>query len=210
METDIVTRIHTPAFRKLLSVVDPYSYRDRLTMPKFIINAAGDQYFLPDSWKFYFDGLKGEKFLCYMPNVDHGLNADAYFHLASFYKMLLDGTPFPKFTWEKAENGTLTVTCETQPDKVLQWSAHNPDARDFRLATLGPVYESAPLQESAQEHTPLQLAPEKGWTAFFIELEYPNPGFNAPLKFTTGISILPDTYPGRSTNKIADTQAGAE
>lgn len=211
VETDIVTRIHTPEFRNLLGVVDPYSYRDRLTMPKYIINASGDQYFLPDSWKFYFDGLKGEKFLCYMPNVDHGLNADAYFHLASFYKMLLDGTPFPKFNWEKAEDGTLTVACETKPNKVQQWSAHNPNARDFRLATLGPVYGSTPLQESAPgTYTSTIQAPEKGWTAFFIELEYPNPGFSASLKFTTGISILPDTYPGRNANNIADTKSGNE
>lgn len=202
VETDIVTRLHTPELRKLLDVVDPFSYRDRLTMPKYIINAAGDQFFPPDSWKFYFDELKGEKFLCYMPNVDHGLNGDAYFHLASFYKMLLDGTPFPKFHWTKAEDGVLTVTCETKPGKVVQWSAHNPDARDFRLATLGPKYESAPLQESAPGvYTSTIASPDKGWTAFFIALEYPNPGFPAPLMFTTGVSILPDTYPGRNVSQ---------
>lgn len=51
----------TPEFRKLLHLVEPYSYRDRLTMPKFMLNAAGDQFFLPDSSQFYFDNLRGEK-----------------------------------------------------------------------------------------------------------------------------------------------------
>ncbi len=199
VDMKIVDRIHTPAFRNLLSVVDPYSYRDRLTMPKFIINAAGDQFFTPDSSKFYFDGLKGEKFLCYVPNVDHGLNAEAYFLLASFYQMLLSGAPLPKFTWEKAADGALTLTSESKPVKVLQWKAHNPDARDFRLATLGPKYESSPAVESRPGVYTSNVTPaEKGWTAFFLEVEFNNPGFSAPLRFTTGVSIVPDTYPGAS------------
>lgn len=204
VDMKIVDRLHTPELRKLLSVVDPYVYRDRLTMPKYLINAAGDQFFPPDSWKFYFDDLKGEKFLCYIPNVDHGLNADAYFHLASFYKMLLDQAPFPKFSWNRAQDGALTVTCETKPVKVVQWKAHNPEARDFRLETLGAKYESSPATESQPGvYSSNVQAPEKGWTAFFLEMEFPNPGFPAPLNFTTGISILPDTYPGRKAESAA-------
>ena len=42
-------------------------------MPKFMVNSAGDQFFLPDSWRFYFDDLKGEKYLRYVPNADHAL-----------------------------------------------------------------------------------------------------------------------------------------
>ena len=47
----------TPELAALLTIEDPYAYRDRLTMPKFLINSAGDQYFLPDSSQFYFDAL---------------------------------------------------------------------------------------------------------------------------------------------------------
>src|SRR5262245_13978511 len=50
-------RFDTPEFAKLLSIVDPYSYRDRLTMPKYVVNSTGDQYFTPDSSKFYFGDL---------------------------------------------------------------------------------------------------------------------------------------------------------
>ena len=42
-------------------------------MPKFMVYAAGDQFFLPDSSRFYFDDLKGEKYLRYVPNTDHSL-----------------------------------------------------------------------------------------------------------------------------------------
>lgn len=200
-EMKILDRIHTPEFKKLEEIVDPYSYRDRLTMPKFIINGSGDQFFTPDSWKFYFDDLKGEKFLCYVPNADHGLNAGAYFLLASFYQTLLSGAPLPKFTWSKAEDGSLTVKCETRPVKVLQWKAYNPDARDFRLETLGPKYESSPaVEREPGVYVSDVKATDKGWTAFFLELEFTNPDFSAPLKFTTGVSIVPDTYPGRKAS----------
>lgn len=198
VDMDIVTRIHTPEFRNLMAVVDPYAYRDRLTLPKYILNSAGDQFFPADSWKFYFDGLKGEKFLCYFPNTDHGLNEDAYFRLAGFYYALMEGTPRPEFTWEKAGDGTLTVRCATKPARVTLWRAVNPDARDFRLETFGPKYEAVemPLSDSG-EYVSAVAAPEKGWTAFFLELEFPNGDFPKPFVFTTGVSILPDTYPGK-------------
>ena len=43
-------------------------------MPKFIMNASGDQFFLPDSSQFYFDDLTGDKYLRYVPNADHWLD----------------------------------------------------------------------------------------------------------------------------------------
>lgn len=196
VEMDIVSRIHTPQFAELAKVVEPYSYRDRLTMPKYIVNSSGDQFFPPDSWKFYFNDLKGEKYLCYIPNTDHGLNAEAYANLASFYYALFSDTPRPKFTWEKAKDGSLKVQCETKPQAVLLWQAHNPKARDFRLESVGKIYTSTPLPESAPGVYEARVQPDdSGWTAFFIELTFENPGFPKPFKFTTGISILPDAYP---------------
>src|SRR5262249_44261244 len=69
----------TPEHAALLKIEDPYNYRSRLTMPKFIINAGGDQFFLPDSSQFYFNDLPGIKYLRYVPNADHSLRGtDAY------------------------------------------------------------------------------------------------------------------------------------
>src|SRR5205085_6893116 len=44
----------TPEYKALMKIEEPFEYRQRLTMPKFIINASGDQFFLPDSSQFYF------------------------------------------------------------------------------------------------------------------------------------------------------------
>lgn len=192
----VVDRIHTPEFKRLMEIVDPLSYRDRLTMPKYIVNSAGDQFFPPDSWKFSFNELQGEKNLCYVPNTDHGLNEGAYFRLASFYQSVLAGTPRPTYSWEKLENGSLRMKCETKPESVSLWQATNPNARDFRLEEVGPIYKETPLTETEPGVYVAEVpAPEKGWTAFFIEAKFPNAGFSTPFVFTTGISIVPDTYP---------------
>jgi len=196
VDMKITDRLHTPEMKALLDVVDPYTYRDRLTMPKYVCNSAGDQFFPADSWRFYWEGLKDEKFLCYFPNTDHGLNADAYFRIAGFYHALMAGTPRPKFAWDRNADGSFTVRCETKPTAVRLWKAVNPDARDFRLETLGKKYEAVELPLSADGvYTTDVTAPEKGWTAFFLEMEFPNGDFPFPFVFTTGVSILPDAYP---------------
>ena len=51
----------TPEYKRLLEIIEPYEYLERYTMPKFLINASGDQFFLPDSWKFYYKNLLGQK-----------------------------------------------------------------------------------------------------------------------------------------------------
>ncbi len=196
VDMHIVNRRHTAEFKKLEAIVDPYSYIDRLTMPKYLLNSAGDQFFPSDSWKLYFDDLKGEKYLRYVPNSDHGLNLQAYFNLASFYHAIIAGTPRPKFTWKKEPSGALEVRCETKPTKVLLWQAINPEGRDFRMEKIGKVWESTEVKDDGNGVYRADVkAPDKGWTAFFLEMEFPNPDYASPFVFTTGISILPDVMP---------------
>ena len=46
-------------YDRLLEVVEPFSFIDQLSIPKFLINATGDEFFVTDSWKFYWDDLIG-------------------------------------------------------------------------------------------------------------------------------------------------------
>ena len=83
-------KIGTPEYQAVLAIEDPYNYRDRpqLKMPKFLINASGDQFFLPDSSQFYFKDLLGIKYLRYVPNADHGLKgSDAWMTLLAVYSL---------------------------------------------------------------------------------------------------------------------------
>lgn len=186
----------TPRFGELMKLVEPYHYRDRLTIPKYIVNASGDQFFLPDSSQFYFRDLKGEKYLRYVPNTDHSLRkSDAPQSLLAYYQAIVANTPRPTFDWTIGQDGAITVTTSAVPAKVVLWQATNPKARDFRLEKIGAVWTSSPLTADAQgRYVGRVPAPPEGWTAFFVELTYPSGGA-APFVFTTDVKVLPETYP---------------
>ena len=114
----------TSELDSLLQIEDPFSYRDRLTMPKFIINSAGDQYFLPDSSRFYFDCLAGENYLRYVPNTDHSLQgSDAGESAFAFYEAIVAGQPRPKFSWSFDPDGSIRVETQTRPLSAALWQA---------------------------------------------------------------------------------------
>ena len=189
---------HTPQFETLIRIEDPYSYRERLTMPKFIVNAAGDQYFLPDSSQFYFSGLRGENYLRYLPNTDHSLKGeflDAAESALSFYELILSNTRRPSFSWNFADDGSIRVNTQSRPAAVRLWQAQNPDARDFRLATIGAAYTSANLTDQGDGLYVGQVPePKRGWAAYFVEMAFPTGGPYS-YKFSTGVRVVPDRLP---------------
>jgi PhoPQ-activated pathogenicity-related protein len=188
----------TPQLAELLRIEDPYSYRDRLTMPKFIVNSSGDQYFLPDSSQFYFNDLRGEKYLFYVPNTDHRLRgaelATAESALA-FYQSILANAPRPRFSWCFQDDGSIRIETQTKPLAVTLWQASNADARDFRLGSIGRAYTSSDLRGLGDGIYIANVPqPRCGWTAFFVEMTYPGLG-SCRFKCTTGIRIVPDRLP---------------
>jgi PhoPQ-activated pathogenicity-related protein len=192
----IMERFDHPRMQDLYELVDPYYYRHRLKMPKLILNAAGDQFFLPDSSQFYWDDLQGPKALRYVPNTDHGLGrSDAVETIVAFYSLILRGKPLPVFAWEVGEGGEIRVRATDKPAEVRLWQATNPEARDFRLETLGPKYTSSVLEPGEDgTYAAAVDAPETGWTAYFVELTY-DVGAPVPLKLTTGVRVTPDALP---------------
>ncbi len=192
----IYERSDTPEHAALMRIEDPYFYRDRLTMPKYVVNAGGDQYFPPDSSKFYFGDLVGPKFLRYVPNADHSLRgSDAQDSILAFYQAVLNKTPMPRFSWEMAADGSIRVKAEDKPREVNLWQATNPKARDFRLEAIGRAYKQSRLDPVEGGVYVAQVPkPATGWTAFFVELVYDSGG-TVPFKFTTQVSIVPDVLP---------------
>jgi PhoPQ-activated pathogenicity-related protein len=186
----------TREHRALLAIEDPYEYRERLTIPKFIINSCGDQFFLPDSSQFYFNDLPGLKYLRYVPNTDHSLRgSDVWETVSACYDAVLTGAKLPRFSWTLEPDGAILVTAKDQPSEVKLWQATNPDTRDFRLETIGPAWKSAPIPaEAGGVYEGRIKPPAKGWTAFFVELTYPDTG-PAPFKFTTNVRVLPNILP---------------
>jgi len=186
----------TPEYRALMKIEEPYQYRSRLTMPKLILNASGDQFFLPDSSQFYFRDLPGTNYLRYVPNADHSLKGtDAYETVMVFYNALINSASLPRFSWSVQPNGGIEVLTITPPSEVKLWQATNPEARDFRLETFGPKWESSSLKASGEgRYVGSVPKPPKGWTAYFVELTFPS-GTQVPYKFTTQVCVSPDVLP---------------
>ena len=195
-----------PRYRELMKIVEPYEYRDRFTMPKFLIHAAGDEFFVPDSSQFYFDDLPGEKHLRYVPNTGHSLaKSDARESMVAFYAAVLANRPRPRYSWRFASDGTIEVNTSTPPSEVRLWQATNPSARDFRLSTIGSTWTSAALQPVGDNtYAAKAPRPPAGFTAYFIEMTYPSGG-TFPYKFTTGVRVVPDRppYPSYDPKSLA-------
>lgn len=199
----------------LARLSDPYNYLDQLTLPKLLLNATGDQFFLPDSWQFYWDDLKGESHLRYVPNTDHGMDhSDALESLVSFYQMILADQERPEFDWTVRDGVTTIQTRKgPQPTSVKLWSAHNPDARNFQLKQIGEAFKAQEIPLNDRGKYILSIdTPDQGWTAYFVELTYPGVS-GIPLKLTTGTVVLPDSYPYprfESKKPMGHMQVGAQ
>ena len=106
----VVNWIDTPEWDELMDLVEPYEYRDRLTLPKYILNSTGDEFFLPDSWQFYWDDLVGEKHLRYVPNSNHSMSdTDVIDSLDSWYHSVVYNVPLPRYSWRVSDTGTITL-----------------------------------------------------------------------------------------------------
>jgi PhoPQ-activated pathogenicity-related protein len=195
----IMSWFGTPQMASLQEIEDPYQYRERLALPSYQMGSTGDQFFLPDSPRFYFSDLPGEKYLRFVPNTDHGLESlDAVANVVAWFRAVTQNYPRPRFYWRADRKaGTLTVRVVDTPSQVMLWQASNSKARDFRLETIGPAWTSAPLAGTNGIYTATVTA-DQGWSAFFVELTFPGPGSapnDTPLVFTTEVVVTPDVYP---------------
>ncbi|MCL6260229.1 PhoPQ-activated pathogenicity-related family protein [Aquiflexum sp. TKW24L] len=182
-------------YDRLLEITEPFSYLEEYDIPKLLINATGDEFFLPDSWKFYWDSLPGEKHVQYVPNYGHDLSeSDALPNMIAFYHSILNETPRPKYEWKIDGDKILITTDPNQkPTSIKLWTAANEEGRDFRIYVLGPKWTSSEILVNESGRYEVQMkVPQKGFQAYFVEITYPG---EAPIKVTTGVDVLPRTYP---------------
>src|SRR6185295_7859277 len=66
-------RADDPVMTKLRGWVDPYTYRNRYTMPKLLLLGTNDPYWTVDSIRNYWDDLPGPKLIFQTPNAGHDL-----------------------------------------------------------------------------------------------------------------------------------------
>ena len=117
-----------------MDIEDPYSYRTRFTMPKFIVEAAGDQYFCPDSSQFYYGDLPDEKLIRYIPNADHSLKgSDARDSVVAYYWTDRQGNAAPKYSWTFDADGSIHVHTSKPAAKGDALAGHQSKGARFPL-----------------------------------------------------------------------------
>jgi len=182
----------TPRGRELAEIVDPYSYRDRYTMPKVIALGTNDPYWPLEACSLYYDGLPGPRWVSYCPNAGHGLPTPRVAALVAAMGRHVAGIePLPPIEWrfeETAGGGAdCFVACDTRPERVTLWTAASP-TRDFRQAR----WSSEPVDDAGPEWRVPLAAPRTGYAAGLVELEFAREP--VPLVLTSGVRVM--TSPG--------------
>jgi PhoPQ-activated pathogenicity-related protein len=165
-------------------------------MPKYVINAVGDEYFPPDNTKFSYHLLPEVKRLRMIPNSKHSTaGTDISDSITAFYSAVLNHEALPSYAWKVRPDGAIVVTSATKPSAVKLWQGNDPKARDFRVDTIGKAFTATDLTRQADGTWVGKVdRPAAGWTAYFVELTYPSAS-PYPFKFTTEVSVIPDTLP---------------
>ena len=183
-------------YARLLELVEPYSFIDQLTLPKFLINATGDEFFITDSWQFYWDDLVGDKYIQYVPNANHGLNGTYNLgSLVAFYNAVITESAIPKVDWSVSADSIYLEVLSDVDYKVTKWEAVNENARDFRVPVIGKVWKDSELSKTSNNQYAIHFpAPESGYKAGMLEIVFDS-GTEVPFTFTTGTVVTPNTYP---------------
>jgi PhoPQ-activated pathogenicity-related protein len=171
---DLPQRIGEPRTGELIRLIDPYSRRERLTMPKLILVGTNDPYWVVDAARFYFSDLSGPKHLYYIPNGGHGPGPGAAEAIAAYYSILREGGELPKIEWTFEESTGATavaIRAEPRPLEARLWSAESLDA-DLHDA----AWSAAPIALDGGGPIEARVeAPEFGRRAFYVELRYAAP-----------------------------------
>lgn len=183
----------TPEGERLIEIVDPYRYRDRVSQPKLIVLGTNDSYWPIDALNLYWKELRGEKHTMYLPNAGHGVqNAEQVLGtVAAFARGATDEFTFPGIDASYSTGpggGTLTVTpAETpslKPAGIRLWRATSAD-RDFRDAEFSA--RTIPAQDDGGYRA--QVArPDQGYRALLGEVVYKVQ--NRTFSLSTRVRIL--------------------
>jgi PhoPQ-activated pathogenicity-related protein len=171
----------------ITTMVDPYSYRKKLTMPKMLFMGTNDEYWTVDAIKHYIDSIPGQNYVHYVPNVGHDLGdkKQAIAALSAFFGATLANKPYticqPQLTYSK-KGITLKVSASADVlvDATL-WSTNSEDT-DFR----NDKWEGKPvdLKRKSSTITAVQSFPATGFRAFYLDLKYKDPNGGEYTKST--------------------------
>jgi PhoPQ-activated pathogenicity-related protein len=195
-DAKLVPMPDTPEARALWNMVDPWAYRERLKIPKCILNGANDPYWTVDALNLYWNDLQGDKYVMYVPNAGHDLvertpgspvsRSRALNGLAAFARHQITNKPMPKVGWTHDNGGDklrLTVESDVPPSSGRIWVS-NSATQDFRKA----AWAEQPLTRGTNgSYAATVTPPTEGWLALFGELDFELDG--VPYKLATQMRV---------------------
>jgi PhoPQ-activated pathogenicity-related protein len=194
----IPDQIGKPGLAGVNLIEDPLNYQDRAQMriPKYVVNAVGDEYFPPDNTRYGYHKVVDPKRLRMIPNSKHSTNGtDIMESITAFYDAVIHKRPIPDFAWGVRKDGAIVVRSKQRPLEVNLWQGSNPKARDFRVDSIGKAFTATRLKAQKDGSYVGRVAkPKSGYTAYFLEVLYPS-GTKYPFKFTTEVQVTPDVLP---------------
>jgi PhoPQ-activated pathogenicity-related protein len=157
-------------------MIDPYSYKEKLTVPKMIFVGTNDPYWTADAIKHYFDQIPGKNLIHYVPNAGHDLagGKQALEGLSAFFGLTLQNKEYPVSTWavNKTTEG-FELSVQANPNDLVEaaiWATTSAD-RDFRnnlWLTRRVKYEGSTVKYTIP-------FVKKGYQAFYMDLKYKDP-----------------------------------
>lgn len=160
--------------RALRIMMDPFTYRSELTLPKLLIVGTNDPYWVVDAMNLYWDDLEGPKYVLQVPNAGHGLDGgreNALNTLSIFFQHLASGTPMPEMSWQlKLGNSTQSLDLKTGTPiaKAKLWKATSSDL-DFRDAEWKPTELD---HEPKSLHAQIKIPENGDHVAMFVEITF--------------------------------------
>lgn len=156
------------------AMIDPYSYRRTLTMPKMIFIGTNDEYWPVDAIKNYYDSIPGKNLIHYVPNAGHDLGdgKQALNALSAFLGTTLQQKTYPECKWEfSRQKKEIALKVDATSDQLLDailWTADSED-RDFRNETFSS--KSLGVSHSFKVNA-VEPLPATGFRAFYLDLKY--------------------------------------
>lgn len=157
---NMTERFDSPNMVTLQENVDPYWYRERLTMPKFVINACMDEFQQPDDTHYWWKDMPSPKHFLLIPNAEHSLATGilaAVPAISAWLTATLQKDTVPTFEWVIDDvTGDIVVTLDDvgKVHEVNMWYAQScgvnhwdgdKNRRDFRVAHLDDPCSCGPL-----------------------------------------------------------------
>ncbi|WP_341841489.1 PhoPQ-activated pathogenicity-related family protein [Chitinophaga caseinilytica] len=160
--------------KAITAMVDPYSYRKQLDMPKMLFMGTNDEYWVVDNVKNYINDIPGKYLLNYVPNAGHNMGdgKQVMNGLSAFFGITFNGQHYPECSYTVKKKGKeVTLNIKATSDKledVVVWTATSPDL-DFR----NDKWTSTSLGISATSNVSVSRAlPATGYQAFYVDLKY--------------------------------------